>query len=67
MCVSVLVFVSVKVVLIRVRACVRAHMHALCCSVIGWDGGSLERMFVCVCHLQQSAPFTCDGLFVRQT
>lgn len=45
--------------------CVCVHVRALCCCVTGWDGGSLEREFVCVCHLLQSAPFTLDGLFAR--
>lgn len=49
----------------RVDMCVRVHVCALCCCVTGWDGGSLARVFVCVCHLLQSALFTCDGLFVR--
>lgn len=47
-----------------VRVCLRERMRALCCCVTGWDGG-LEHVFVCVCHLLQSAPFTCDGPFVR--
>lgn len=49
----------------RVDTHVCVHVRALCCCMIGWDGSGLKRMFVCVCHLLQSAPFTCDGLFVR--
>lgn len=65
---------AVKVKCVCERSCVcvwksRVDMcvctRALCCCVTGWDGGSLECVFVCVCHLLQSALFTCDGLFVR--
>lgn len=40
----------------------------LFCCVGGWNGGSLECVFVCVCFRQSSptlCPFSCDGLFVR--